>query len=1186
MDGEEPAAAYDETPELRLYLLGGFRAESCGAAVPTTAWQRPTARTLVKMLAVAPGHTLHREQLEEYLWPDVPLRGTGPRLNKMVHMARHALEPRLRDGKDSLYLRADRDVVALDHRRVWIDADHFEHMALQAPAGDIPRLRAAVALYGGTLLPEDLYADWAEPRRETLGAVYRRLLLALADALHREGEYARAAHRLQMVLEVDPAAEEVHRRLMRLYILDGQRHLALRQYEACCRALRDELDIEPDAETQALYRDILTRAGSGERPVEQPREPLSLPAPVRRAAGDAPLLGRERALNLLTSGAERASEGRGGLVLVAGEGGVGKSRLVAELARLCFRRGMAILWGINYEQERVLPYGPFAEALEGYLSAVAGEEQRRILGVCPDLLQLVPSLSDQPSQSGPRSEGRGRLFASVVRALDDLAERQLILIVIEDLHAAGEETLQLLHHLARLARDRRWLLVATYREEDVRPGSPLQRFSADVSRDDFSRRLDLGRLARTDCEELVRRFLPGGSVDPTLLAYVYGLSLGNPLFAEQLVRTLQEEGQLTLTEGHWQRLPTHRDAVPPHVRALIEARVAGMGTATRNILALAATAGMESSFAALAAAARQAFGPMSHAEILDALDEAQEARLLEEEGEGYVFRHPLMREALYTRLSRQRRLHLHASLAGAIEVVHPDDVEALAHHHLQANNVSQAILFLRRAGDRAAAMHANETAEQYYRDLLRLLDGEGRAREAAPVRERLAEVLTTLSRHDEAITVLEEAESIYQIESDMPAVARAAGHIGRLHGYRARPEAGVERVEATLRVIDEVAYPDAASFLLSTLAWLKFTRGERREILPLARRAAELAGQTENTRLHAETLTAYARALLDARDYERGWQLMDEAIRIAEEGGHERELATALVHSGIYRRMVERDPRLARHPLERALTLAERVGDVDGAAFILGILGQSYVDAGDWPAARVHLDRGVAFARAVGATYHAAYPIMIRALLAAGEGDHHLGTQLAREAIAIGRLNGNGDVLSFTAIVLADIALQQGLPDTALEHLENLSYSCREEAWAHVLRGDFVRAEVALVRHVQDTQRDGHPVRQIKALWVHALVLAGLGQRGEARAAFEEAIACACDLRLPYEEVRARCEYGRVLLGWEEIDAARGQLALALAGAQRLGASGYARRAECGLRSISAMWPRGPEASNGDLRPR
>src|SRR2546423_1722726 len=148
-------------PQLRLELLGGFRAERVGVEWPVAGWQRRTAKTLTKLLATCPRHTLHREQLLEILWPDVELDSALNSFGKALYAARRALEPELLPRESSAYLRLTDSMVALDTEHVWIDADHFELLAESAlRQGDVSAYESALAAYGGELLPEDRYEDW------------------------------------------------------------------------------------------------------------------------------------------------------------------------------------------------------------------------------------------------------------------------------------------------------------------------------------------------------------------------------------------------------------------------------------------------------------------------------------------------------------------------------------------------------------------------------------------------------------------------------------------------------------------------------------------------------------------------------------------------------------------------------------------------------------------------------------------------------------------------------------------------------------------------------------------------------------------------------------------------------------------------------------------------------------------
>ncbi|HET9012733.1 MAG TPA: BTAD domain-containing putative transcriptional regulator [Gemmatimonadaceae bacterium] len=218
-----PVIGADTRPaQLRLQLLGGFRAERVGVGWPVSGWQRRSAKTLTKLLATCRGHKLHREQLLEILWPGVELDSALNSFAKALYAARRALEPELLPRESSAYLVVTDSMVALRTEHVWIDADQFEQLAESALLEeDIGALEAALAAYGGELLPEDRYADWCAQRRDYLADLHLRLLTGLADALAKRGSHSAAAARLREVLELDPTSEDVHRRLMRLYLSAG-----------------------------------------------------------------------------------------------------------------------------------------------------------------------------------------------------------------------------------------------------------------------------------------------------------------------------------------------------------------------------------------------------------------------------------------------------------------------------------------------------------------------------------------------------------------------------------------------------------------------------------------------------------------------------------------------------------------------------------------------------------------------------------------------------------------------------------------------------------------------------------------------------------------------------------------------------------------------------------------------------
>jgi DNA-binding SARP family transcriptional activator/plasmid stability protein len=652
-------------PQLRIDLLGGFRVERAGVPQPVSCWQRRTAKTLTKLLATQPSHRLHREQVLELLWPEVGFDSALNSFAKALHAARRALEPELLPREGSAYLPLTDSMVALDTDLVWIDADRFEALAESAlRQADVAGYESALAAYRGELLPEDRYEDWCAERRDHLATLHIELLLGLAESHERRGAHSASVARLREALQHDPTREDVHRRLMLLYASMGARDQAMRQFQMCEGSLKRELDLAPERSTLELYREI-----------EADQVPRRLPTPGRDhdesergqriATGHSvPLVGRDSVLRRLTEELGRSDHGRGRLVLVNGEAGVGKTRLLAELAAEARRRGAAVLWGGSGGHANHLPYGPFAVALEGYVASRPDAERNDLAQRFPPLAHFVPSLGVDNGVQPPVGRPADDLYLApaIVRLLTHLARVQPVLLALGDLHDLHPSSRNLLEYLAQLAPERRWLIVGTLREEGLEGGGELARMIDTTEREGLCLRVELQRLERGECAHLIRAMLPGGEVDDAFADHVYARSLGNPLFAEELLGEMRARGELVLTQGSWRAAASAGACVPARVRALVAQRVAPMEESVRRVLALAAANGMEISLSDLRTGGAALCPPVSDVALFHALDRALEGRILEERNDSYAFRHPLVRSALYEDLSKHRRAEIHAAL--------------------------------------------------------------------------------------------------------------------------------------------------------------------------------------------------------------------------------------------------------------------------------------------------------------------------------------------------------------------------------------------------------------------------------------------------------------------------------------------------------------------------------------------
>jgi DNA-binding SARP family transcriptional activator len=264
---------------LALRLLGEFHVEVRGQIVTDAQWTRPQARMLLKLLALEPTHQMHRQRLVELMWPSIDPDAGAANLHKIIHMARRALEPKLRSGAESRFIVTSRQHVQLQAPgELWIDAEAFERLALRARTGsNATEYEEALTLYRGDLLAEDPYADWCAQKREQLHALRDELLLGLGRTCSAQGHYPRAIQQYETVLATAPANEDAHRELMRLYALTGRRSEALRQFARCSEAVRADLDVDVEDATLHLYRQIVARD----------IRPLTTPSPAQAQTIDA-----------------------------------------------------------------------------------------------------------------------------------------------------------------------------------------------------------------------------------------------------------------------------------------------------------------------------------------------------------------------------------------------------------------------------------------------------------------------------------------------------------------------------------------------------------------------------------------------------------------------------------------------------------------------------------------------------------------------------------------------------------------------------------------------------------------------------------------------------------------------------------------------------------------------------------
>jgi DNA-binding SARP family transcriptional activator len=631
---------------VEIDLMGGFAVRVDGRPVPASEWRRRQAAGLVKLLALAPRRSLHREQVLDALWPDTPVEDAGPRLHKAAHFARRALA-----DQRALVLTGD-TVSLFPDAKVVVDAELFERSARQAlsnPASDSDGSLAAAAaldLWTGDLLTENPYEPWLDGPRDRLRQLHRAVL--------------RRAGRWEDLARADPADEEASVALARRLADGGDRRGALRQLERLERALRGELGVTPGRAVASLRAELLGLDTSDQGVKRRtPRPPLGRDAELGRID------------RLLTA----ASAGQGRTLFVSGPAGIGKTSVLRWLDRRAEERGMRVGLGTAAAIEGAWPYAPVLEAL-----ADLGRRHPALLdGLADEYRVEIEGALRGTSAEWDGESRHQRLFVSAAELLRLASSGGGAVLVIDDAHDADEASLRLLHYLSRAAVGERIMIAIAHRPWPLRPAMDAMRRSL-IGRGS-SVPFDLPPLADEDVRRLASRAL---GEDAVLLERVVKLAGGNPFATIELARTAGAADDRAGPMG-----------------ALVLRGLGGEATTALTRVAVLGVTFDTDEYVAMSGA--------GEARAYTLLDEALAAGAIERTGAGYRFRHSLVRDALLEGLPPHRLLPLHHRAAEALSELGASPAR-IGHQLLQAGDVAAAAPFLLQAARTDAAIGAYRDA--------------------------------------------------------------------------------------------------------------------------------------------------------------------------------------------------------------------------------------------------------------------------------------------------------------------------------------------------------------------------------------------------------------------------------------------------------------------------------------------
>ncbi len=922
---------------LRIRLFGGFLLERAGAALPPIASR--AGRSLFSYLVMNRDRPLQRDLLAGTFWPDLAEGRARRRLSHTLWQIHDVV-----NEAETSHVAVTSDTLAFDTSApYWLDVEEFDHsfdasqftQAEGAPGArlDVAALRTCAGLYRGDFMA-GFYDDWVVVDQDHYRQRYIVALSRLVDATKASGAYEEALAYARRLTHHDPLSEEVHREVMRLCFLLGRTSEAVEQFDRCRSVLFEELESEPSPATVELYHKITRQRRSGIRPLQGEESPV-----LMSSRPETHFVGREQERRGLLDHMERVLAGPGGVVLLEGEPGVGKTRLALEAAEDARWRGFEVSWG-TCTPGALRPFAPLVEVLESLSSLRVEQISEQVSPVwLGEALRLAPGQGNRThpssiSASLHPAEESTRMKEALVHTLGALGQITPHMIVVDDVQWADGDTLGVITQLVPRLVASRTLLLLLFRSEEARGDTEVWDMLRDADRVAGLGRVVLSPLSVFELEEMVKRILGLTRLEPAIAAKLHRQTGGNALFSLETLLALRDRGLFESgnpAEVLQRQLAGPTVPVAPRARSVIDARMSLLDESSLVVYELAAVCGQTVDLAVLAEAT-----DLSRSVVLESVDELFHRGLISDEGDGrYRITHDQVRQVVYDRIDRPRRVELHRRVAETLAAIDPDDVDAIGYHYWEGEVPDRAASFLLDAGLRAVDLNAYATARQHLE----------RARAAASQAEWSPEErYRILGRLEDVLGVLGQREHQHNVIDEMAALAasalEAAGDVDRRKAWLLAHTADFVGSEESARrsVESERKHGDRSGLAASLVALGTGLRWSGRPLEAVSHLEEAVSAAADSDKQQADALTELGSTLVEVQQPTDAFPYLEEAQRIYEESVDLRGQAEV---AGIQARMLHQhgNRSLAVERYERAIELCRRIGYRHGEGVNLVNLG-------------------------------------------------------------------------------------------------------------------------------------------------------------------------------------------------------------------------------------------------------
>jgi DNA-binding CsgD family transcriptional regulator len=807
-----------------------------------------------------------------------------------------------------------------------------------------------------------------------------------------------------------------------------------------------------------------------------------------------------------------AQRNEGQCLVITGEAGVGKSRLLKEIHHRAEAEHFLTLLGYCFEQDVSFPYAPLVDALRTHfgqrsppeIGAMLGSNASEIVKLVPELALILPDLRSTPALD-PEAEKR-RLFEALTQFLIHLTTAQPLLITLEDLHWSDEISLDFLQVFVRRLAAHPIFLLLSYRHEEASPR--LTHLLAQFDRERLVNEIILSPLTRADVGAMLHAIfdLPD-PVKAEFLDLLHPLTEGNPFFIEEVLKALSTASQIFYSEGRWERKPITELSVPRSVQDAVQQRMRQLGEMEQKVLTLAAVAGRRFDFALL-----QNLTGHDENELLQLLKELIAAQLVvEESAEQFAFRHVLTRQAVYAELLARERKALHQKIAETMEQLYVDSLEAkvadLAHHFYEASAWTPALAYSLRAAEMATHLFAHGEALRHYERAQSSAEALNLPDQLAAIYEGMANVYALRGPFHLAVEYYDRALSLAPTTEERVALRAKIGRIYALAG----DERGFEFLHAALRGLNPITQANELAVANAMLGRLHHYGGQYVQAIEFLKRARQLAEPLDDAATLGDIYAYLAGAYVQLA---RNDQSMDWA--------------------------------------RRGIALGERKNHPLAAVLGYEFLSMASFCLGNWSDTLGFAAHAREIGEKIGSPDHVAWAEFCRGAGLYGKGDLHAAVAAARAAVEIAQEIGDGRlaVLAGARLVLveADLGVEEVARTDAeltLAHADELGQALiRSEgrwgcAYLHLRREEYERAADFYDQYAEFIAGTDNRCMPLLLGANHAEAYLGAGRLNEAAQIIAEHLAIAQEARSRhYEAVGLRVQ-GQIFTAqklWDKAD--------------------------------------------------